>query len=182
MNFKLERFFYLTTYCILGTFFCVVGAFILLLPWSSFLQILTSQWLTQYTFLFSCFGFGLVLIGFSTVFYACVSNKYRYLHIRIGPRAVSLDEKLIHNYLETYWQQLFPDTPPAFVVHLKKQNVQIIAEFPFLSVEQQKEFLKQVEDDLSHLFRKIFGYSQEIHLFANFQSDREPLQTKEKVS
>lgn len=172
MNFKLGRFFNLAISFILGSFFFVVGAFSLVLPWSSFLQKMTTELILENTVMLSLFGLGFILIGLSIVIYTLLNTRHRYVHIRTGDLAVILDENVIHQYLETYWQKQFPLAQILFQVTIKKHAIQVVADLPYLPLSEQKPFLERVKQDLSDLFGEVMGYPYEVHLFVSFQDEK----------
>jgi hypothetical protein len=172
MNFKLIRFFYLAISFIIGSFFFTIGAFSIILPWSSFLQKVTTQFILEHTLVLSLFGLGFVLIGLSIVIYTLLNTRHRYVHVQIGKNAVILDENIIRQYLETYWQEHFPNTQVSFNLKFKKRALQIIADLPFLPLSEQRVFLEQVKQDFDDLFSRVLGYPYDVHLIASFQADK----------
>src|SRR5262245_51155078 len=108
MSFKLGRFCYLAVSFIIGSFFFIVGAFSIILPWSPFLQNLTTQFILENSLVLSLFGLGFALIGLSIVIYTLLKTRHRYVDIKTGTKSVVLDENVIHQYLESYWEKHFP--------------------------------------------------------------------------
>lgn len=170
MNFKLGRFFYLAISFIIGSFFFIIGAFSIILPWSSFLQKETTQFILENTLVLSLFGLGFALIGLSIVIYTILKTQHRYVHIRTGKNAVILDENVIRQSLERYWQEHFPNSQVTFQLNLKKHALQIIADLPFVPLPEQKIFLERVKHDFSDLFGRLLGYPYDVHLIASFQA------------
>ncbi len=172
MSFKLGRFFYLAISFIIGSFFFIFGAFSIVLPWSSFLQTIATQFILENTLILSLFGLGFTLIGLSIVIYALLKTRHRYVHIRIGEWGVILDEKVIHQYLEAYWKKHFPKSHIPFNLSIKKHSLQIIADLPSLPLREQKLFLEQVKQDFNDLFGRVLGYPYDVHLIASFQANQ----------
>jgi hypothetical protein len=172
MNFKLGRFFHLAISFIIGSFFFIMGAFGIILPWSPFLQKVSTQFILEHTLILSLFGIGFVLIGLSIVIYTLINTRHRYVHIRIGENTVSIDEQVIRQYLETYWLEHFPKLHIPFHLSLKKQSLQIIVDLPPLPLAEQKIFLERVKHDFSDLFGRLLGYPYDVHLIASFESDK----------
>lgn len=168
---KLSRFFYLLISFIIGSFFFIVGAFSLILPWSSFLQTITIQFILENSLMLSLFGLGFALIGISIVIYTLLNTRHRYIEIRTGAKGVTLDENVIHQSLEAYWQQHFPQTSIPFTLTFKKSSLQIVADFPPLPLSEQKSFLERVKHDFSDLFVRLLGYPYDVHLIASFQKE-----------
>lgn len=172
MSFKLGRFFYLAISFVIGTFFFVLGAFSIVLPWSVFLQSVSTRFILQNTLILSLFGFGFVLMGLSIVIYTILNTRRRYIHIRTGERAVTIDQTVVQQYLESYWHEHFPKSPVSFQLSIKKQSIQIIADLPALPLHEQKVFLEHVKQDFSELFSHQLGYPYDVHLIASFQADK----------
>lgn len=170
MSFKLGRFFYLATSFILGTFFFVSGIFGIILPWSPRLREAFIQFILENTLILSLFGLGFALIGLSIVIYALLSSRRHYTEIRTGSYSVALDENVIRQYLESYWEERFPNSHVSFNLLFKNDSIQIIADLPHLAEDEQKKFLEGVRNDFSELFGGMIGYPNEVHLIANFQS------------
>ncbi len=172
MNFKLGRFLYLALSLIIGSFFSIIGAFSMILPWSPFLQKATTQFILENTLILSLFGLSFVLIGISIVVYTILNTRHRYLNIRTGKNAVTLDENVIRQYLEKYWQEHFPQAQVPFDLALKRHSIQIVAYLPYLPLDEQKTFLEKVKEDFSDLFGRVLGYPQDVHLIASFQTEK----------
>lgn len=171
MSFKLGRFVHLAISMIIGSFFFILGAFAVILPWSPYLQNVTTQFILENTLVLSLFGFGFVLIGLSIIIHTLLKTKHRYVEIRTGNLGVILDENIIHQYLEIYWQKHFPAAQIPFSLNLKKHSLQIIVDLPPLPLMKQKAFLEQIKQDFSDLFGRILGYPYDVHLIASFQAD-----------
>jgi len=175
MSFKLGRFFYLAISFIIGSFFFIIGAFSIILPWSPFLKNVTAQFVLENTLILSLFGLGFALIGLSIVIYTLLKTRHRYVQVRAGALSVILDENVIHQYLESYWQKHFPKSHVPFSLSFKKHSLQIIADLPSLPLSEQKLFLERVKQDFSDLFGRVLGYPYDVHLIASFQSDKLPV-------
>lgn len=171
MSFKLGRFLHLAISFIIGSFFFILGAFAVILPWSPYLQNVTIQFILENTLVLSLFGFGFALIGLSIIIHTLLKTRHRYIQIRTGDLGVILDENIIHQYLETYWQKLFPTTQIPFRLNFKKHSLQIIVDLPSLPHMEQKSLLEQIKQDFSDLFGRTLGYPYDVHLIASFQAD-----------
>lgn len=169
MSFKVGRFFYLTISFILGAFFFIVGLFSIGLPWSPHLQQGTIKFLTENTVILSLFGLGFILIGLSIFIYAFL-NKRRYAFIKIGPYSVALDESLIQKSLEAYLQEHFPEHSIPFNLFVRKNSIQIVANFPSMPKSEQHGLLEKINHDFGALFGQTLGYPHEVQLIASFES------------
>ena len=177
---KLGRFFYLSISLITGSFFIIIGAFSILLPWSIYLQQETIRLITENALILSLFGMGFVLIGLSIMIYTILATRHHYIIVRTGNLAVAVDEAIVHQYLEAYWQEQFPGRQIPFHLKFKKYALQITADLPTLPLEEQSIFLEKVKQDFTDIFGRLLGYPHEIHLIASFESKGKNLQKTEK--
>lgn len=170
MNFRLGRFFSLTISLIIGSFFAILGAFCIALPWSSYLQSATTRFILEHTLILSLFGLGFVLIGLSLVFYTILRTRHRYLQIRTGDLGITIDENIIRQYLDSYWEKRFHSSQISYSLSFKKHSLQIVAELPSMPYEEQKAFLEEIKQDFTDLFGRTLGYPYDVHLIASFRT------------
>jgi hypothetical protein len=143
----------------------------MLLPWSPFLQNITTHFILENTLIPSLFGLSFTLIGLSIVIYTFLKTRHHYLQIRTGKLNIILDENIVRQYLETYWQAHFPQSHIPCDLTFKKHSLQIVADLPPLPLSEQKAFLEQVQHDFKDLFGNVLGYPYDVHLIASFQSN-----------
>lgn len=91
------------------------------------------------------------------------------MHIRTGLFSVTVDEKMIYQYIELYWQKLFPYNQVPFNLSFKKHELEIIAELPSLPLIEQKNLLEKIKLDFSDMFGRLLGYPHDVHLIASFK-------------
>lgn len=169
MSFKIGRFFYLTISFILGAFLLVVGFINLLLPWSFYLKDEIVRFVWEDNIFLPLFGLALILIGLSLLVYTIWNSKHRYLQIKTGPHSITLDENIIQNYLEAYWQELFPKHPVTSRFKIKKNSIQIVADLPSFPLSEQQKLIEKIGYDFSDIFGRLLGYGHEIDLIVNFR-------------
>lgn len=174
MSSKIGRFFYLTISFVLGIFFLATGIYSVSLPWWTLLQNKTIQFIQENTLIFSLFGLGFILIGLSVLVYAILNSRRRYIYIRTGKHAITVNESLVHQYLETYWQEKFPTHHIPSHLTIKKEAIAIVVDFPFLPAPEQEDFLAQAKKDLQDIFGRLLGYPHDIQLAASFQPEPPP--------
>lgn len=172
MNFKVGRFLYLAISFLLGLFFLIVGGIGIALPWSDILQIELVQFIYEDKLILPLFGFGLALIGVSLIMYTWWTTKRHYVLIRSGDHAITLNENVIRHYLNSYWEEQFPKHHIPSDLKIKKNAIQIQADFPFLPYSEQKDFLKKIQEDFNDIFGRVLGYPYEIQLIASFQTEK----------
>jgi hypothetical protein len=179
MSFKLGRFFYLAISFAIGSLFLIFGTLSIALPWFSFLQTMTAHLIFEHTLILFIFGLGFTLIGFSIFVYAFLKTRRHYVQIRIGKFSISLDENVVHQYLENYWKEHFPEAHVPFDLSFNKHSLQIVADLPTLPLREQKAFLERIKQDFSDLFGRVLGYPYDVHFIASFQSDKVPAERTE---
>lgn len=172
MNFKLARFFSLTISFITGSFFFFIGIISLFLLWSPLFQKTAAEFILENPLILSLFGLGFALMGLSIIIYAFLSTRRRTLLIRTGNLAVTVDENVVRQTLESYWLEQFPESLVSFNLTIKKHAIQIQADLPFLPLEKQKIFLDQVKEDFTQLFGRQIGYPYDVQLIANFKTQQ----------
>lgn len=182
MSFRLSYFTVLAASVLIGAFFCFIGGYIFILPWSSSLQEKAIQFALEKTLIPMLYGSGLVLTGILLIIFTLWQLRRRFVQVRIGTLAITLDENVIRNYLDSYWKQYFPTENVFYTLSFKKKALEITAELPHVSYLEQKHILEQIKDDFGDLFSRILGYPYDVHLFASFQIRKEPDQSKDTDS
>jgi predicted membrane protein len=169
MSFNL--FFYKLITFIIALFFIVIGIFAILVQASSSIRSDVISFILDDTLFLALFGFISLLVGVAIVFYLLSSFRKRYHTVKSDAGAFYLDESLFQDYMENYWKQLFPNQNIPTHVNLKKNNVQITADLPFVPEAQQKELLSHIDRDLKEIFHEILGYKQNYVISISFQPE-----------
>ena len=99
---------------------------------------------------------------------AILQNRRHYYHIRMGDRAVQVDESVIRGYLEEYWQSLFSDQEVINKVRIRREKIHVTSDLPYIPFDQQKEILQRIDTDLSEVFSKVLDYRKEFWFTASF--------------
>lgn len=169
MNFKIARFISLGVSFIFGAFFLIAGILGIIFPWSAYIRTAIVEFLLEDYLILPLFGLGLILIGISLIIYTFYSTKRKYIQIKSSHHSVTIDENLVSHYLDTYWQDLFPNNLVPSKFRIKKNAIEIIADLPYVNEETRDSLLKQIQNDFNDIFGRILGYSQQIILIASFQ-------------
>lgn len=168
MNFKFNRFFQHTSNLVLSLFLLGLGAFGTTLAWSARIRSeVISAILEQKWMIFSV-SVVFILAGLILLAYVFKNSKRRYIYIETGKNSCFLDETFIQQYLDTYWENLFPTHDISYDLNIKKNKIQIYARFPSLPPEEQKRFLDKQKRELSHIFGRLLGYPHQVILAASF--------------
>lgn len=161
--------FFITTSLATGLFFFFFGLFSAILPWSFSLQNALNHFIAIHYLSLCLYGIALCSIGILIILHTYQKNKHHYVSMCIGKWNVTLDENVVRQYLETYWKKYMPNESIPFSLSFQKRSLHITAEFPPLSLEEQRELLEQIQSDFSDLFGRILGYPHEVHLKARFR-------------
>ena len=157
---------------LIACFFVLFGLLAFILPWvavlrRSFVELLVGNPLTM-----AVIGIGFIAVG--AVMLVSICGKQReYYHVKTGDRAVMIADTLLDDYLNSYWEQRFPDQEFVSKVTVKNNRVHITADLPPLPFEEQRPFLKRSEDDIAQLLAEKTGYQHGFSLSISFHdSDR----------
>lgn len=165
MNFRLGRYLFFGISLIIGAFFLLVGLITLLLPWSDTIKNELTRFILENSLIFSLFGLGFLLIGISLILYAWHGAKKRCLYLKTGKNSVVLDENVVQNYLETYFQGKFHNQNIPVSFKIKKKYLLVSANLPKISSEE----VAKIKEDLNDIFGRLLGYPHDIHLEIIYQ-------------
>lgn len=157
---------------LIALFFILIGIGCLFLPWVPSIRTHIILFIMENTLSISLFGSIFLAIGASLLTTIVLSTRHRYYRLRSGRAAVSVDETLIQQYLDRYLERLFPKYEIPNRVLLKNNSIHILADFPYLPLEEQKPLLRRVENELASEFSRILGFRQDFYLSVSFR-DRE---------
>lgn len=169
MNFNFSRFFQHTSDVVLSLFLLTLGSLFTGLAWSALIRTEAITFILERRWTIFSIGVILLLAGILLIAYVMKNSKRRYTYIIAGKNACVLDEKFIQQYLELYWENSFPSRDIVYDLNIKKNKIQIFANFPPLPLEEQKRFLEKQKRELSNIFGRLLGYPHDIILAASFK-------------
>lgn len=172
MNFS--RFIYNSVSFILALFFILVGILNLFLAQSENWLKWLVQFISTNPWLSTLVGILFIAIGIGLLVRIRINSKKQYYEIKAGNHITCLDEKIFEKYLDTYWKELFPKNQVLSSVALRKNQLYITADLPYIPLEEQKTLLQQIENDLNDILIKYLGYHQEYLISINFQPETLP--------
>ena len=111
-------------------------------------------------------------IGLAIFIFVVLNCRHQYFRLHTGPKAVSIDENAIQNYLNSYWKELFPETPVTSEVALRKNEIYLAVDLPYLPEDQRGEVVEKIKNDLAEVFATIFGYQKPFHLTVAFPTKK----------
>lgn len=154
----------------IALFFILLGFIGVIIPWSHNMQSLAVALILENSALIFIFGFSFLCIGIATAVNILLNARRKYYHFKVSGQTVSVDSALIQNYLQTYLKDLFPDAEIPYHLDLKKNNIHITIDLPYIEPENQAALLERIRTELRELFSSFLGYRQQFHLSASFQT------------
>ncbi|EFB42660.1 MULTISPECIES: hypothetical protein [Parachlamydia] len=170
--------FYFLMNFVLALFFLLVGIACLLVSFFPQMRIEILRLITDGTWIIFSAGAIFVLISCTIFFQLFLTSRRKSYVIRSGKNAVEVDQSLIEEYLNLYWRQVFPHHAIPTQVQIKKNQIYLTADLPFMPEEEQGTFLKQFEENISELFTRTLGYRNDFYLSINFQEKPKALPEK----
>lgn len=117
------------------------------------------------------FGLAFLVIGAALALHILLSSRVKYVTLRSGQNAVLISKEVLESYLASYWKELFPNREIPCRLVIKKRKIEVIADLPYMPLEEQKVVLEKIDSDLNGLFRDILGYRDELDLSVSFQNE-----------
>jgi hypothetical protein len=153
---------------ILALFFILIGIITLLLPWSETIRNTFVTFINENAWPWNLFGLGFILIGSGIGAYTALTKRKQYFSIKLGPCETSISEKVIDDYLRTYFTKQFPSQDIPYRFTLSKNTFHLTVDLPFVPIEDQKELLSKMEEDLQGIFREFIGYRKKLNFSFSF--------------
>lgn len=155
---------------VLALFFLLLGFIGTFLPWSQTVQAVVTTVLLEGGVTLFIFGILFLSVGGWLVTHLLHTSRQRRYYIKSGNFCVAVDERLLDEYLKTYWNERFPGYHVASRVHIREdKRLHIDLQLPPLDLEKQKPLLIEIEDELKDLLPYACGYRKPFHLTATFQ-------------
>lgn len=151
-------------------FFILLGIIGLLLPWSDYLRADLVDFILGNSMAISLFGFGFLIIGLASLIYMIQGLKSRYYYVKVGKKSVIVHEEIIAEYLKTYWRQVFPGQEVSSRIVLKKKNLKLYADLPYVPKEEHQTLMNKIQEELQDIFVNILGYHNPFILALSFKS------------
>lgn len=153
---------------ILALFFILFGSITLLLPWSHTIQHHVIHFITENAWPLNLFGLGFILIGVAILAYTLLTKKKQYFSIKLGQNQATISDKVIDDYLKTYFAKQFPSQEIPYRFTLGKNTFHLVADLPFVPPEDQNKLLDKIENDLQKLFYDFIGYHKQLKFSFSF--------------
>lgn len=165
----MANFFYSLIRFFVAVFFILLGIIGMVIPWSETIRTALIQFVFENAVLISVFGFGCLLIGVILVTNIILNSRRRYYYVRSDHYAVSVNKLAVEQYVNTYWEQLFPNREIPSRITLKRNRIHITADLPYLPIEEQPQLVERIKDELDTHFKRWLGPKSQFNLRISFQ-------------
>jgi hypothetical protein len=109
----------------------------------------------------SLMSIGYAILGVATLLFSGFYAMHRgsYFQVEMGSSRLDVDPSVIQNYVQSYWNDIFPEQQLETQILLRRnKKIEILAEMPPMADEELTELLTQIETELSCLLEHILGY------------------------
>jgi hypothetical protein len=153
---------------ILALFLFVVGFLSLSVALSPFARTEVVSFILENSTYLLLFGIVFLTIGAISFFYLAQNFKRRYYTLKSGQVEIDVSERVIEKYLQNYFKELYPFNEVPCQIDLNKKRAAVIADLPYVPVQEQKALLRKIEEDLTSLFRDQIGFRHELKVSISF--------------
>lgn len=139
-----------------------VGVLFLALPYADYFRIQLINLLIRPSNI--CFIIGGLFLGFGTLLFILLfsMNRRRYFQLEMKGAKVEVEEKVIRDFVSTYFKALFPGSNPVSGIAIKgKSMIELIISLP---QEKEEGFFEQVEEELGGILARRLGYQNRFSL------------------
>lgn len=166
----MTHYFYSFITFFIALFFILLGIIGILLPWFPAMKALAITFLNDYSGLTFLFGLCFLTIGVAVALNVLFSSRRSHYNLKIKDHKVSINAELLQNQLQRFLSELIPDQDVPCRLQLKRNQIYVTLDFPFVEPAEQKHLLEQVGNELKGFFSSIIDYQQPLHLSASFKS------------
>lgn len=153
---------------ILALFFILLGVFAFLLAFSLSIQLLSINLIQNHFWVWFFLGLGFFIVGGALTAYVLLTRRKKYLTTQTGNHQIKVSEAVIDEYLKSYFEKLYPQEHIPYRFLIKKRKMQIIADLPYIPLEEQKRVLKSIESDLETILSHYLGYNSGLEISISF--------------
>lgn len=153
---------------ILALFFILFGSIALLLPWSETIRDHVARFISENSWPWNLFGLGFILIGVAIGAYTILTKRKRYFSSKQGSNTTTVSDKVIDDYLRTYFSKQFPSREIPYRFTIGKNTFHLIADLPLVPPEDQQELVNKIENDMQQIFREYLGYDKQLKFSFSF--------------
>ena len=164
----MNNLFYSLISLMVALFFIVLGVVGVLLPWSPLVRADLIQFILEDSLAIFLFGFVFIVVGLAIVIYIVLGTRRTYYRLKGGAQSVHIDEKVVQDYLDTYWKELFPLQQIPHRLQIHKNKIHLTADLPFIPYDEQKAVSDRIKQDLNEIFSSFLGYREPFYLTLSY--------------
>ncbi len=165
----LYNFLYYIVSVVIALFFICFGLVAILLPWSPYFRTDVVIFILENSITISLFGYGFVVVGITLLIGLYLNTRRKTYYMRTGKKTIAIDEEIVQQYLNSYWQRLYPNQQIPSHMVLKKNRIKVVADLPYASPAEQKTLMQTIQEELQDIFSRLLGYSHELVFAISFQ-------------
>jgi glucan phosphoethanolaminetransferase (alkaline phosphatase superfamily) len=171
MNFKVTNVIYSLISLIVALFFIFIGIVSCMLPWFPGVRLALTNFILENSIMIFLFGFCFMIVGIAYIAGIFWGSRRHYYNVKSGPYSVNISETIFHDYLDSYWKQIFPNTQVPCTVKLSRNKVHVTADLPFVPLGEQKDLIEKMQQDVTEIFTRILGYRAEYLFSVSFNEE-----------
>ena len=166
----MRHYFYSFITFFIALFFILLGIIGILLPWFPAMRIAVINFLNDNSRLTFLFGSSFLAIGIAIILNILFSARGSHYTLKIKKSPVSIHPELLQNQLQEFLKELIPDQEIPCRLQLKRNQIYVTLDFPYVEPAEQKNLLEQIGNELKNFFFSILNYQDPLHLSASFKS------------
>lgn len=159
--------YYFTSF-VVALFFVMIGLICIALPWLSGVKMALVNFIAESTLLLFIVGLLLILCGCAIIAYMIFNRSKRTYHIRRGNHTFDIDKSVINTYVRIYLEERFPNEDIPHQISIKKNQLMLAADLPFVPKEDQESFTEKIYEELSQLLAEKVGSEKDLYLSISF--------------
>lgn len=91
------------------------------------------------------------------------------MRYQMAPHSVDIDRKVIHSYIQEFWEEEFPSEVKHFDLFILPDNtLEIAVELNSFDLETKKRFLEKSEYGLGKILAGFLDYHQKFFITMHF--------------
>ncbi|MCP5490895.1 MAG: hypothetical protein H7A42_07275 [Chlamydiales bacterium] len=142
-----------------------LGGLLLALPYAETFRFQLAYYIYERPDLFKLIG--AITLGFAVLLFLgfYLLNKRRFITVKMGPAMTQIDEKVVQDYVQDYWNEKQPSEEGVVDVVVQKGEIlEIIVPIPKNWEGEVEEHLVQLQNDLGDRLSRRLGYYKEFYL------------------
>ncbi len=155
-------------FCV-GLFLMFLGLVSVLLPWSHKVSYTVETFLREGGATLFILGIAFLAFGATLIGYLLKASRQSRYYIKTGDYSVCVDERVLDEYLKTYWTERYPDFTIDSKIEIRDdKRLHIGLKLPAIDAPKQRPFVESLEYELKDLLVNVCGYRKPFHITATF--------------